>query len=56
MRWRYWLTEAPEHVTKIALMWYRLYFVVVVIVAAVIPTALALIAFGLFLVGIRWGW
>ena len=57
LRWRYWLLDAPARITEVLWAWYRLYFVVLIVLAAVIPTTAAITALLLWSVfGIRWGW
>lgn len=53
---RYWLIEFPEIALSVVLRWYRLYFLVMLVIAAVVPTSIGLISLCLYLFGIRWGW
>ena len=54
---RYWLVELPAYITEVAAAWYRLYFIVVLLVAGPGLLLMASIAVGLwFGFGIRWGW
>lgn len=55
--WRYWLVELPSRTTEVASVWFRLYFTVLLVIAAVsVPaTVLAMLVLW-FGFGIRWGW
>lgn len=60
MRWRYWLIDAPAHLTEVGLVWYRLLFMVLLWCAAA-GAAIGLVGVMASLVlyfgfGIRWGW
>lgn len=57
MSWRYWLIDAPAKITEVASVWYRLYFMVLLWIAALTVPALLLTTLVLwFGFGIRWGW
>lgn len=57
MRWRYWLIDVPAHITEVGLVWYRLYWLVVLSIAAlVLPVTVVTILVLWFGFGIRWGW
>lgn len=56
MRWRYWLIELPTTITDIGLAWYRLYFMVVIWIAALVGPAMVLSVLILYVFGVRWGW
>lgn len=54
---RFWFIELPARITEVLAVWYRLYFLVVLSVAAVILPLMTLVILILwFGFGIRWGW
>jgi hypothetical protein len=54
---RYWLIELPSRITEVAYVWYRLYFVFLLLLAALTVPALLLAMVVLwFGFGVRWGW
>jgi hypothetical protein len=54
---RYWLIELPSRITEVACVWYRLYFVFLLLLAALTVPALLLAMVVLwFGFGVRWGW
>lgn len=57
MRWRYWFVELPAHLTDVALVWYRLYMTVILLIAGpglmLCVVTMLVLWFGF---GIRWGW
>lgn len=56
-QWRYWLIDLPARVTEVASVWYRLYFVVMLVIAGPILLLTVLTTLVLwFGFGIRWGW
>ena len=54
---RYWLVELPATITEVGLVWFRLYFLVLIVIAAltvpVVSLTMLVLWFGF---GIRWGW
>jgi hypothetical protein len=55
--WRYWLIDLPARATEAGYVWYRLYYLVILWLAALTAPALALTTAILwFGFGIRWGW
>lgn len=57
MLWRYWLLELPARIAEVAAVWYRVYFTIVICVAAIILPLMTLVILILwFGFGIRWGW
>lgn len=56
-QWRYWLIDLPSTITEVGMAWFRLYFFLVTLVAAITGPALVLAMLILwFGFGIRWGW
>jgi hypothetical protein len=56
-QWRYWLVELPAKATEVGYTWYRLYLLVVLMIAG--PGLLIMVLSALilwFAFGIRWGW
>jgi hypothetical protein len=54
---RRYLIDLPAHVTEVGFVWYRLYLMVVLWVAATVPPLMLITALVLwFGFGIRWGW
>lgn len=55
--WRKWLIDVPARITEIGYTWYRMYMLVVLVIAG--PCAL-LMGLGILVLyygfGIRWGW
>jgi hypothetical protein len=57
MAWRRYLIEIPARITEVASVWYRLYWIVVMCLAALIGPALVIAVLVLYFgFGIRWGW
>lgn len=57
MNWRYWLIDLPATITEAGFVWYRLYWLVVVCLCALVGPVMALSVVVLwFGFGIRWGW
>lgn len=55
--WRKWLIDVPAHITDVAGTWYRLYLIVVLLIAGPGLVFMVLLSLGLwFGFGIRWGW
>jgi hypothetical protein len=56
-RLRYWLIDVPSQITECCYVWYRLYFLLLLLLAAVTVPALVL---GMLVLwygfGIRWSW
>jgi hypothetical protein len=57
VRWRHWLIDVPARITDVLLVWYRLYMVVVLSIAAILlPVSVMAMLVLWFGFGIRWGW
>lgn len=57
MRWRTALINWPARITEVASVWYRLYLIALLWMAAIIPLGTVIIALTLwFGFGVRWGW
>lgn len=54
---RYWLIDLPAQITEAIGVWYRLYWIVVACLCALVGPAMVLSVLVLwFGFGIRWGW
>ena len=55
--WRYWLMDLPARITEISLVWYRVWFMLTLWIAAlagVVTVSMVLVLW--FGFSIRWGW
>lgn len=54
---RYWLIDLPAQITEVASVWFRLYFLAILWVAALsLPVTVLSTLVLWFGFGIRWGW
>lgn len=54
---RYWLIDVPAQITEAVGVWYRLYWLIVACLCALVAPAMVLSVLVLwFGFGIRWGW
>jgi hypothetical protein len=55
--WRYWLIDLPARATEVGYVWYRVYFLALLWLAALtVPGMVLTILVLWFGFGIRWGW
>ena len=55
--WRRVLIDWPAHITEVGFVWYRLYLLALLWLAATAPLATLLTALTLWYgFGVRWGW
>ena len=54
---RYWLVDVPARITEAGYVWYRLYFLFLLWIAALtVPLTVLTMLVLWFGFGIRWGW
>lgn len=57
MGWRRWVIDVPARITEVGLTWYRMYLMVVLLIAGpgllLMGSIVLVLWFGF---GIRWGW